>query len=137
MSAKINADKVGRILGSTDTADFLVKGSRVTDLDTVIWMKEFHDYGLSHHKELTATTGIVTCVLQYNNGTIPETQVVLDAVLEKIPDDTKKAYFSGSMNVIIQFNTKDLTMGQKNRLKEQMIKDITFIRPPKGLVCIP
>ena len=124
MSAKINADKVGRILGSTDTADFLVKGSRVTDLDTVIWMKEFQDYELSRHEELTAITSIVTCVLQYNNGTIPETQAGLNAVLEKIPDDTKKAYISGSMSAIIQFNTKDLTMGEKNRLIEQMIKDI-------------
>ena len=42
MPAKINIDKVTRILGSTDTADFYVQGSRVTDLDTVKWMQGFY-----------------------------------------------------------------------------------------------
>ena len=51
MPAKINIDKVTRVLGATNTADFYVQGSRVTDLDTVKWMKEFQDYELSHHPE--------------------------------------------------------------------------------------
>ena len=32
--AKVQMDKVTGILGSTSTADFIVQGSRVTDLDT-------------------------------------------------------------------------------------------------------
>ena len=38
MPAKINIDKVTRVIGATSTADLLVQGSRVTDLDTVIWL---------------------------------------------------------------------------------------------------
>ena len=53
MPAKINIDKVTRVIGATSTADFFVQGSRVTDLDTMIWMKKFQDYELSHHPEIT------------------------------------------------------------------------------------
>lgn len=137
MSAKINIDKITRIMGSTDTADFLIQGSRVTDLDTMIWMKKFQEYELSHHPQLTASTSIATYVLQYNGGVMPETQAGLDAVLEKIPDDTRKSYISGSMSGIIKFNTIKLPMGQKSSLKEQMNKDITFLEPPIGITITP
>ena len=137
MSAKINIDKITRIMGSTDTADFLIQGSRVTDLDTMIWMKKFQEYELSHHPQLTASTSIATYVLQYNGGVMPETQAGLDAVLEKIPDDTRKSYISGSMSGIIKFNTIKLPMGQKSTLKEQMKRDITFLEPPIGIIVNP
>ena len=137
MTAKINIDKVTRIMGSTDTADFLVQGSRVTDLDTVIWMKEFQEYELSHHPQLIASTSIATYILQYNGGVMPETQAGLDAVLKKIPEDTRKSYISGSMSGIIRFNTIKLQMGQKATLKKQMNRDIAFLEPPVGITINP
>ncbi len=137
MPAKINIDKVTRVMGATDTADFFVEGSRVTDLDTMIWIQGFQKYELSHHAELTASTSIVTYVLQYNNGVMPENQVVLDAVLEKIPEDTKKSFISGSMSGVIKFNTIKLEMSQKDSLKQQIIKDIAFLEPPMGLTVKP
>jgi hydrophobe/amphiphile efflux-3 (HAE3) family protein len=137
MPAKINIDKVTRVMGATDTADFFVEGSRVTDLDTMIWIQGFQKYELSHHAELTASTSIVTYVLQYNNGVMPENQVVLDAVLEKIPEDTKKSFISGSMSGVIKFNTIKLEMSQKDSLKHQIIKDIAFLEPPMGITVKP
>ncbi len=133
MPAKINIDKVTRIIGATSTADFLVQGSRATDLDTVTWMKKFQDYELSHHPDLTASTSIATYVLQYNGGLMPETQAELDAVLEKIPEETKKPYLSGSMSALIRFNTAKLSMNQMNSLKEQMLEDIGFLEAPAGI----
>jgi hydrophobe/amphiphile efflux-3 (HAE3) family protein len=137
MAAKINFDEVTRIMGSTDTADFLVQGSRVTDLDTVIWMIKFQEYELSRHPELTASTSIATYVLQYNDGVRPETQAELNAVLKKIPEDTKKSYISGSKNAVIKFNTIRLPIEQKDFLKKQMNKDITFLEPPIGITVNP
>jgi hydrophobe/amphiphile efflux-3 (HAE3) family protein len=137
MPAKINIDKVTRIMGSTDSADFLVQGSRVTDLDTVQWMAMFQEYELSHHPELTASTSIVSYILQYNSGVMPKTQGELDAVLAKIPEDTRKSCISGSMSGIIRFNTIKLAMGQKSSLKEQMNKDIAFLEPPIGITINP
>lgn len=137
MPAKINIDKVTRIIGATSSADFLVQGSRVTDLNTVIWLKKFQDYELSHHTELTASTSIATYVLQYNSGVMPETQAKLDAVLEKIPADTKKPYLAGSLSGLIRFNTIKLSMRQMEPLKEQMVKDMEFLEPPIGISVQP
>ena len=60
MPAKINMEKVTRVLGATSTADFMVQGSRVTDLDTMTWMKKFQEYEVSRHAEITGSTSIVT-----------------------------------------------------------------------------
>lgn len=137
MPAKINIDKVTRVIGATSTADLLVLGSRVTDLDTIIWIKEFQDYELSHHPEMTGVTSIASYVLQYNEGVMPETQAGLDAVLKKIPDGTRESVLSDPMSGIIRFSTTDLSMSQQNSLKEQVKKDIEFLEPPVGISVEP
>jgi uncharacterized protein len=137
MPAKINIDKVTRIIGATSTADLLVRGSRVTDLDTVLWIRDFQNYELSHHSEMTGATSIVTYILQYNGGVMPETQAQLDAVLAKIPEDTRKSVLSDPMCGIIRFSTGDISMNQQNSLKEQVEKDIEFLEPPVGITVEP
>jgi hydrophobe/amphiphile efflux-3 (HAE3) family protein len=137
MPAKINIDKVTRIIGATSTADLMVQGSRVTDLDTIVWMKEFQDYELARHRELIGVTSIVDAVLQYNGGAMPETQSQLDAVLARIPEETRKSWLSSPMNGIIRFSTADLEMSQQNDLKEQMKEDIEFLEPPIGITVQP
>jgi len=137
MPAKIQMDKVGRVIGSTDTAAIYVEGPSVTDLDTIRWMNKFQDYELSHHVELTRATSIVTYVLAYNNGVMPETQSQLDTVLDKIPAQVKKPYISGSMNAVIQFGTVKLQSTQQASLKEQVISEIAFLEPPVGITVQP
>jgi len=137
LPAKVNMDKVTRVIGATSTADLLVQGSRVTDLDTVIWIKEFEDYELSHHRELTGATSIVTYILQYNGGMMPETQAELNSVLAIIPDEIKASVLRDPMCGIIRFSTTDLSMDQLNTLKEQMIGDIEFLEPPIGIQLNP
>lgn len=127
MPAKINMDKVTRVIGATSTADLLIQGSRVTDLDTVIWLKNFQDYELSHHTEITGATSIASVILQYNGGVMPETQAGLDAVLMKIPEDTRKSVLSDPMCGIIRFSTIKISINQQNSLKEQVKKDIAFL----------
>ena len=137
MPAKINLEKVTRVIGATSTLDLLVQGGRVTDLDTVIWIQEFQDYELAHHAEMTGATSIVTYILQYNGGVMPETQAQLDAVLLKIPEDTKKSYLSDPMSGIIRFSTGKISITQEDSLKQQVIKDIAFLEPPVGISVDP
>ncbi len=137
MPAKINMEKVTRVLGATSTADFMVQGARVTDLDTMTWMKKFQEYEVSRHAEITGSTSIVTYVIQYNGGVMPETQDQLDAVLVKIPRDTKESYLASSLSGIIRFSTEDLSMTQMRGLKEQMVSDIRFLEPPVGITVQP
>ena len=68
-------------------------------------MKEFQDYELDHHTELTRATSIVTYILAYNGGVMPEDQNQLNAVIERIPEEVKKPYLSGSMEGVIRFST--------------------------------
>ncbi|HJX56038.1 MAG TPA: hydrophobe/amphiphile efflux-3 (HAE3) family transporter [Methanoregula sp.] len=137
MPAKVQMDKVTGILGSSSTADFIIQGSRVTDLDTVKWLKEFQDYELAHHTDLTGATSIVTYILAYNGGVMPEDQNQLNALIEKIPDSVKKSYLSGSMEGVIRFTTVKMEMSGMNDLRVQMEKDIAFLQPPTGITLEP
>ncbi len=136
MPAKINIDKVTRIIGSTSTADFYVRGYG-TDLDTIRWIQKFQDYELSRHPELTGARSIVTLLLSYNGGSLPESQADLDEVFASIPEETKNEYLGGSLSGVVKFSTIDLDMTQKDSLKQQMIDDITFLEPPAGISVAP
>lgn len=58
-------------------------------------------------------------------------------MLSKIPEETKNPYLSGSMSAVVKFNTIKLDMTQKDILKQQMIKDISFLEPPIGITVDP
>jgi hydrophobe/amphiphile efflux-3 (HAE3) family protein len=137
MPAKINIDKVTRILGATSTADFAVRGRPLTDLDTITWIRDFQDYELARHPELTGSKSIVTPILAYNGGMLPDTQARLDTVLGEIPQETKDQYLHGSLAGVVQFSTTDLEMSQKGTLKEQMVREIAFLQPPLGIQVEP
>jgi len=137
MPAKIQMDEVTNVLGSASTADFYVEGGRVTDLDTIQWMKSFQDFELSRHSELTSSTSIVTYILSYNNGEMPQTQSQLDRVLDKIPSSVKDKYISGSMRGVIHFGMINLQIPQEETLKKVMVSDITFLQPPPGISVQP
>jgi len=137
MPAKIQMDKVTRVLGATSTADFYVQGARVTDLDTIRWMNNFQDYELSRHSELTSATSIVTYVIAYNGGKMPETQSQLNAVLDTIPSSVKDQYFSGSLRGVIKFGTLKMEIPAELDLKNQMEKDVAFLESPPGITVQP
>jgi hydrophobe/amphiphile efflux-3 (HAE3) family protein len=137
MPAKIQMDKVGRVIGSTDTATISVEGESVTDLDTIRWMKNFQDFELSRHSELTRATSIVTYILAYNNGAMPETQSQLNTVLGKIPEQVSSPYLSGSLSAVIEFGTIKMESKTEESLKQQMIKEIGFFKPPVGITVQP
>ncbi|PKG31072.1 MMPL family transporter, partial [Methanoregula sp.] len=137
MPAKINIEKVTRVIGATSTADLMIQGSRITDLDTVKWMAGFEEYVQSRHLEITGSSSIATYILEYNNGRMPETQAELDTVLLKIPDSVKETVMSDPMCGLIRFSTIDIPMDRERGIKEQIIKDIEFYEPPAGFVVQP
>ncbi|HVP96912.1 hydrophobe/amphiphile efflux-3 (HAE3) family transporter [Methanoregula sp.] len=137
LPAKIDLDTVTNILGSTVTADYYIQGARVTDLDTIQWMKTFQDYELSHQSHITSATSIVTYIIAYNGGTMPQTQSQVDAALEKIPQGIKDQFLSGSTRGLIVFTTTNLQIPQQQDLKNQLQNDITFLDPPPGITLSP
>jgi hypothetical protein len=137
MPAKIQMDEVTNVLGSASTADFYIQGGRVTDLDTIQWLKEFQDHELATHSELTSATSIVTYVLAYNGGVMPQTQSQLDAVLDKIPSSVRDQFISGSMRGVMHFGMINLQIPQEENLKKEMVSDIAFLQPPPGITIQP
>ena len=137
MPAKISMDTVSRVIGSTDSATIYFEGQNVVDLDTIRWMKQFQDYELSHHSELTKATSLATYVLAYNNGVMPDTHRSVNGVMARIPGSVKQPYVSGSMNAVVEFGTISLESKPQESLKEQMINDIAFLDPPVGITVQP
>lgn len=137
MPAKINIDKVTRVIGATGTSDLMIQGSRVTDRDTLLWMIRFQDYVGSRHAEITGSTSIATSILEHNNGQMPETQAEIDAILDTIPESTKDSVLSDPMCGLIRFSTISIPMDRENGLKEQIIRDIEFFEPPVGFSVLP
>lgn len=132
MPAKIESDKVTRIMGSTSTAPIIIRGGDVTSLSVIQWIQRYQDYELDHHSELTAATSIATYVLEYNGGRMPSTQAELNTVLSRIPESVKAQYIDGRSSTVIQFNTIDMEMATENYLKEGMVADLETITPPPG-----
>jgi hypothetical protein len=137
LPAKIDLDTVTNIIGSTVTADYYIQGSRITDLDTLQWIKTFQDYELSHQPHITQAFSIVTYIMAYNGGTMPQTQKQADAALAKIPQSIKDQYLYGSMRGLIVFDTTNLQIPQQQDLKNQLQNDITFLDPPAGITLTP
>jgi hypothetical protein len=137
LPAKIDLDTVTNIIGSTVTADYYIQGSRITDLDTLQWIKTFQDYELSHQPHITQAFSIVTYIMAYNGGTMPQTQKQVDAALAKIPQSIKDQYLYGSMRGLIVFDTTNLQIPQQQDLKNQLQHDITFLDPPAGITLSP
>lgn len=137
MPAKVQMDKINKLLGATGTSDFYIQGSQILNIDTIQWMKKFEDYSLSKHTELTSSESIVTYIYEYNNGVMPETQSQLDTILKKIQTNIKDRYVSGSLRGVIRFSTIDMDVSTQLNLKNQMNDDIVFLQPPPGVTVQP
>lgn len=137
MPAKIQSDKVSRIIGATATAPVIIRGGDVTSLPVIQWVQRYQEYELDHHSELTAATSIVTYILQYNGNVMPSTQAELNDVLDRIPAGVKDQYLDGRSSTVIQFNTIKMEMAAKNALKEGMTDDLNTITPPPGTYASP
>jgi uncharacterized protein len=137
MPAKVLNDKVTRMYGASSTVPIYLYGDGVNTLTTVQWIQQFQNDELNRHSEFTGGTSIVTYIMAYNDGVMPESQSGLDDVLSRIPDEIKKSYLSGSTDAVIQFSTISLEMSQESTLKKQVIDDIAFNPPPPGLRATP
>ena len=133
MPAKVNMDKVTRVLGSTTTVPIIVSGSDVLSLDSINWIKKFADFEKDTESKITGAASIVDYVLLYNNNTMPQTQSALDAVIDKIPDNYKDQYLYGKTETVIQISTVDLETDGMATMKNQIEGDLAFLPPPPGI----
>lgn len=133
MPAKLTLDKVTRTVGSTDPAPVFLSGDNVLALDSVKWMKEFTTLELKSRSKLNNAVSIADYVIQYNNGTMPETQSDLDAAIARIPEGTRQQYLNGKTEAVIQLYTVKLESQARSDLKDQLNGDLKMYPPPPGI----
>ena len=133
MPAMINLNKVSRTMGSTSSLPIFVHGDNVLSADTIQWMYEFQQYEGSHNSKITGSTSIADYLIQYNNGTLPDSGSEIETILATIPDDTRNRYVSGRSEAVIEFSTVEM----ENEVAQSMIlnvkRDLEWNPPPPGV----
>jgi len=133
MPAKVNLDKVRRTMGETSSIPVYVQGSDLVSPDVIGWMAGFQEYEATHNSKITGSTSIATYVLQYNNGTLPETDDELAMVMEKIPRQLRDRYVSGNGVAVIEFSLVSMPNDVAMTMIERMGKDLQWYEPPPGV----
>ncbi|MDD4254264.1 MAG: hydrophobe/amphiphile efflux-3 (HAE3) family transporter [Methanofollis sp.] len=137
MPAVVDLKKIVRTMGSTQTLPIYIRGDDVTSLESLQWMQGFSDYEVKENAQITGVTSIITEILRYNNGAMPQTDAEARAVLDRIPDETKNKYLAGNMGAVVQFSLTKMEMEQAKSLVTKVRKDIAWEKPPVGIVAEP
>ncbi len=121
MPALVDMKKVTRVWGSTDTIPIIIAADNVMDTEILEWMLEFGEYESTGNDRITGVSSIATLLAEYNGGSLPATDQELAAVLDQIPDSTKKRYLNGNTEAVIQFST----VSMESQVARSMIDDLS------------
>ena len=133
MPAKVQIDKVTRAMGPSDATPIFVRGDRVSALDSITWMHSFQQYQEENNDMITGTRSIADLVIQYNGGTLPETDAELRTVLETIPPELRNRYLSGNSMALIEISTIDMDATIAMSFVNQLQHELTWHQPPPGV----
>jgi len=133
MPANVNLDKVRRTMGETSSIPVYVQGSDLISPDVIRWMSGFQEYEATHNSKITGSMSIATYILQYNNGTLPETDAELAAVMERIPKQVRNRYVNGNNEAVIEFTMVSMPNDVAMSMVDRMRKDLEWKEPPPGV----
>jgi len=132
MPAKVQIDKVTRAMGPASAMPIFVRGDRVSALDSITWMHEFQQY-LGEKDMITGTRSIADLIIQYNGGSLPETDAEVALILEEIPSDVRDHYLSGHSMALIEVSTIDMDANIGMSFVDNLEHDIIWYQPPPGI----
>lgn len=133
MPAKVQIDKVTRAMGPSDATPIFVRGDRVSALDSITWMHSFQRYQEENNDKITSTRSIADLVIQYNGGSLPETDAELAMVLERIPPELRDHYLSGNSMALMEISTIDMDAAIGMSFINQLQHELTWHQPPPGI----
>jgi len=110
-----------------------VQGSDLISPDVIRWMSGFQEYEATHNSKITGSMSIATYILQYNNGTLPETDAELAAVMERIPKQVRNRYVNGNNEAVIEFTMVSMPNDVAMSMVDRMRKDLEWKEPPPGV----
>lgn len=133
MPALQDMNKVTRTMGSTTTIPILVNGENVLNPLTLSWIKEFGEYEINHNDKITGVTSIATLLAQYNSGELPTSEIEVQQVLSRIPEETGDRYLNGKIEAVMEFSTVDMEISQARSQIDLIQKDLEWVSPPPGV----
>ncbi|MDD1677251.1 MAG: hydrophobe/amphiphile efflux-3 (HAE3) family transporter [Methanomicrobiales archaeon] len=133
MPAKVQLDKVSRMMESMSGMPVLVRGDRVVSVDGIRWMDEFQRYEEEHNSKIIGSASLATWVRQYNGGVLPATDGELEQALERIPPDTRKRYMNGYSEAIMEFYYVSMTNQAGMSQVDLLRRDLDYLSPPPGV----
>ena len=126
MPAMVDMNKVLRTMGSTSTIPMILRTDDLLNPDTLTWIKDFSEYEISRHDEITGARSITTLIEQYNSGSLPSTEGETEAAFAKIPEETRRSYINGKMETVIEFSTTDMSVTAAQGLIKAMEGDLEW-----------
>jgi Predicted exporters of the RND superfamily len=133
MPAKIQLDKVTRVMGPTGGVPIFVQGDGILTVDGLTWMKEFQEYEETHNSKVTGSRSIADVVMEYNGGEIPDTNQGIQGVLGQIPDEVKKRYLSGNSLAVIDISMIQMENNVAMAALDGIQRDLSWKEPPPGI----
>ena len=132
MPAKVDLDKVTRVMGPSSSTPIFVRGDGVATIDGLAWIREFQEYEERDYR-ITGSHSIVDEILQYNDGKMPQSDAEVDRALARIPEARRDRYLSGNSMALIEFSTIAMDNDVGMSFIEKMQQDIAWIAPPPGI----
>ena len=133
MPAMISMNKLGSVIGSTDTITTYIKADSVRDPETLKWIDEFGEYATSKQNDLTGVSSIATYLKLYNNGVLPRDSATIQKIWSLIPQETVDRYVNGNTEAVIEFSMKDLSIPATQVLISNMQKDLDWFTLHPGM----
>jgi hydrophobe/amphiphile efflux-3 (HAE3) family protein len=132
MPALLDMKKITRTMGSTSSIPVVVSAENILDGETLTWIHDFGEYEMRDER-ITGVTSIATLLAQYNGGVLPANKAEIDAVMERIPQDTLDRYMNGNTEAVMEFSTVDLEMDVTRSFVEDVEGDLAWTEPPVGV----
>ncbi len=133
MPAKIQLDKVTRVMGPSGGVPIFVQGDGILTVEGLTWIHEFQEYEETHNSKVTGTRSIADVVMEYHGGELPNTNQEIQTILDQIPDMVKKQYLSGNSLTVIDISMVQMENNMAMAALDGIQRDLSWKEPPPGI----
>ncbi len=133
MPAKIQLDKVTRVMGPSGGVPIFVQGDGILTVEGLTWMHEFQEYEETHNTKVTGSRSIADVVMEYHGGELPNTNQEIQTILDQIPDMVKKQYLSGNSLTVIDISMVQMENNMAMAALDGIQRDLSWKEPPPGI----
>ncbi|HID42302.1 MAG TPA: RND family transporter [Archaeoglobaceae archaeon] len=118
------------IVGSSDRIIAVIETDKL-NTDFINRIDDLSKYVTSSEPKITDYSSIATLLRMYNNGELPESQLELHAVMDRIPPEQMQRYMSGN-TIAVYFTVASMDWLEFRELYERVKEEIDFFGLSEG-----